>query len=52
MAPIDRPRKVVLADTATKLGDAARGGVIVTGSHGGRYAAYLTLQVASTRRRP
>jgi hypothetical protein len=45
MAPIDLPKEVVLADTATKLGDAARGGVIVTGSHGGRYAAYLTLQV-------
>jgi hypothetical protein len=37
------PKEIVLADTATKLGDAARGGVIVTGSHGGRYAAYLTL---------
>ena len=43
MAPIDLPKEIVLADTATKLGDAARGGVIVTGSHGGRYAAYLTL---------
>src|SRR5258706_8720258 len=37
------PKEIVLADTATKLGDTARGGVIVTGSHGGRYAAYLTL---------
>jgi hypothetical protein len=44
MAPIDLPQEIVLADTATKLGDAARGGVIVTGSHGGRYAAYLTLK--------
>lgn len=44
MAPIDLPQEIVLADTATKLGDRARGGVIVTGSHGGRYAAYLTLK--------
>jgi len=34
--------EIVLADTATKL-DGARGKLIVTGSHGGRYAAYLTL---------
>ncbi len=33
---------IVLADTATKLGS-ARGTLILTGSHGGRYAAYLTL---------
>src|SRR4030081_1839047 len=38
------PKEIVLADTATKLGADARGGVIVTGSHGGRYAAYLTLK--------
>jgi hypothetical protein len=44
MAPLDLPMEIVLADTATKLGPAARGGVIVTGSHGGRYAAYLTLK--------
>src|SRR5712671_5709474 len=44
MAPIDLPKEIVLADTATKLGDVVRGGVIVTGSHGGRYAAYLTLR--------
>jgi hypothetical protein len=36
--------QIVLADTATKLGPAAEGAVIVTGSHGGRYAAYLTLK--------
>jgi hypothetical protein len=35
--------QIVLADTATKLGPAAAGAVILTGSHGGRYAAYLTL---------
>jgi hypothetical protein len=34
--------EIVLADTATKLGS-ARGALILTGSHGGRYAAYLTL---------
>src|SRR5258705_6652788 len=44
MTPTDLPKEIVLADTATKLGDAARGGVIVTGSHGGRYAGYLTLK--------
>jgi len=44
MAPPDLPKEIVLADTATKLGPAARDGVIVTGSHGGRYAAYLTLK--------
>jgi hypothetical protein len=44
MAQTDLPKDIVLADTATKLGAAARGAVIVTGSHGGRYAAYLTLK--------
>jgi hypothetical protein len=42
--PTDLPKDIVLADTATKLGPRAEGGVIVTGSHGGRYAAYLTLK--------
>jgi hypothetical protein len=45
MAQADLPKDIVLADTATKLGPDAPGGVIVTGSHGGRYAAYLTLKV-------
>lgn len=40
----DLPHGIVLADTATKLGPAPQGTVIVTGSHGGRYAAYLTLK--------
>lgn len=31
----------VLADSVTKAGDGARGRVMVTGSHGGIYAAYL-----------
>src|SRR5262245_18413233 len=44
MAPDDLPEAIVLADTATKLGPAARNGVIVTGSHSGRYATYLTLK--------
>jgi hypothetical protein len=44
MAPMDLPEEIVLADTATKLGPNAEGGVIVTGSHGGTYAAYLTLK--------
>ena len=39
----EQPKGAVLADTATKLSADARGAVIVTGSHGGRYAAYLTL---------
>jgi uncharacterized protein YunC (DUF1805 family) len=34
---------VVLADTATKLDASAQGALILTGSHGGRYAGYLTL---------
>jgi hypothetical protein len=34
---------VVFADTATKLDASARGALILTGSHGGRYAGYLTL---------
>jgi hypothetical protein len=38
------PREIVLADSATKLGADAKGAVIVTGSHGARYAAYLTLK--------
>lgn len=37
------PGGIVLADTATTLGADAAGAVIVTGSHGGRYAAFLTL---------
>ena len=45
MTQTDLPNDIVLADTATKLGPAARGAVIVTGSHGGRYAAHLTLRV-------
>jgi hypothetical protein len=44
MGETDQPKEIVLADTATKLAPAARGAVIVTGSHGGRYAAYLTLR--------
>lgn len=44
MAQANLPKEIVLADTATKLGPAAGGAVIVTGSHGGRYAAYLTLK--------
>lgn len=44
MAQTDLSRGIVLADTATKLGGSAAGAVIVTGSHGGRYAAYLTLR--------
>jgi hypothetical protein len=44
MTRADAPEAIVLADTATKLGPAATGAVIVTGSHGGRYAAYLTLK--------
>jgi hypothetical protein len=44
MPSVDLPEAIVLADTATKLAPAARNGVIVTGSHGGRYAAYLTLK--------
>ena len=44
MTQPDLPKDIVLADTATKLGAEAKGAVIVTGSHGGRYAAYLTLE--------
>jgi hypothetical protein len=39
------PKEIVLADSATRLGADAPGAVIVTGSHGARYAAYLTLKV-------
>ncbi len=38
------PDGVVLADTITKLGPDAAGAVIVSGSHGGRYAGYLALK--------
>jgi hypothetical protein len=38
MTTTDPPADIVLADTATRLGAAAKGAVIVTGSHGGRYA--------------
>ena len=33
--------EIVLADTITKLLANARGNVVVSGSHGGRYCAYL-----------
>ncbi len=35
------PVGVVVADTITKLPDGARGGVVVSGSHGGRYPGYM-----------
>jgi hypothetical protein len=44
MATAGLPEAIFLADTATKLASAPPGAVIVTGSHGGRYAAYLTLK--------
>ena len=44
MADPPLPKEIVLADSATKLGADAEGAVIVTGSHGARYAAYLTLE--------
>ncbi len=44
MAETPLPKEIVLADSATKLGADAEGAVIVTGSHGARYAAYLTLK--------
>ena len=44
MAETPLPKEIVLADSATKLGADAMSAVIVTGSHGARYAAYLTLK--------
>ncbi|SEO42093.1 hypothetical protein SAMN04490248_10531 [Salinihabitans flavidus] len=35
---------VLLADSVTKLGPEAAGRVVVSGSHGGRYAAYLAFR--------
>jgi hypothetical protein len=35
---------IVLADTITKLGPDAAGAVVVSGSHGGRYCAYLAMK--------
>lgn len=35
------PEGVVVADTITKLPAGARGGVVVSGSHGGRYPGYM-----------
>ncbi|WP_436644166.1 hypothetical protein [Microbaculum sp. FT89] len=37
----DLPDGVVVADTITKLPAGAAGGVVVSGSHGGRYPGYL-----------
>lgn len=37
---------IILADTITKLGPEAKGAVIVSSSHGGRYAGYLALKAA------
>lgn len=38
------PPGVIAADTVTKLPSEARGSVLVSGSHGGRYPAYLAVQ--------
>lgn len=38
------PAGIVLADTMTKLGPQAKGAVVVSGSHGGRYCGYLALK--------
>ena len=43
---MSRVDPIVLADTITKLGPEARGAVIVSSSHGGRYAGTLALMVA------
>jgi hypothetical protein len=37
----DLPEGIVVADTITKLPDGAMGGVVVSGSHGGRYPGYM-----------
>lgn len=41
------PAGVVLADTITKLDERSRGAVIVSGSHGGVYPAYLARKAAA-----
>lgn len=37
----DLPEGIVVADTITKLPEGALGGVVVSGSHGGRYPGYM-----------
>jgi len=44
---MDVPEGVVLAATATKLGPEAAGRVIVSGSHGGAYVAYLVAEAGA-----
>lgn len=41
MASARLPEGIVVADTITKLPEGSRGGVVVSGSHGGRYPGYM-----------
>ncbi len=41
------PRAPVLAPTATKIPTEGRGAVVITGSHGGRYAGYLVARAGA-----
>jgi uncharacterized protein YunC (DUF1805 family) len=41
-----RGRRVLVADSITRVGAEASGAVVVNGSHGGRYAAYLAAKLA------
>lgn len=39
------PRPILVADSITRVGSQAAGAVVVNGSHGGRYAAYLAAKL-------
>ena len=40
-----RPAPIVTADSITRIGPEAKGAVVVNGSHGGVYAAYLAAKL-------
>src|SRR6266513_483211 len=43
--PITQPRSVLIADSITRVGTDAVGAVVINGSHGGMYAAYVAAKL-------
>src|SRR3954471_17387577 len=43
--PVTQLAPVLIADSITRVGDEAKGAVVVNGSHGGVYAAYVAAKL-------
>ena len=43
--PVTQPRSVLIADSITRVGTDAAGAVVINGSHGGIYAAYVAAKL-------